>query len=240
MHREVEKIDLEYLNAQTDEPAETPPQNFATVGAVYADGLSLIFDGEAAPSEKHYRCNTSIFFQPGDRVRIFKDSGTYVVEYVVGAPMQEQIVGLPGGGAKDQVLTKTDAEDFAADWQTPRYVPADGTTGHVLTKTASGATFQAAPSGLPSGGTAGQILKKTATGAAWANEKTELPSGGSNGQVLKKTASGSEWGDYIPTGVLNGGISGQIQLSISGTRLMFRSGSSGAWQTLARYDDIPN
>lgn len=236
----MEKIDLEYLNAQTDEQAETPLQNFATVGAVYADGLSLIFDGEAAPSEKHYRCNTSIFFQAGDRVRIFKDSGTYVVEYVVGAPAQTPTVGIPAGGEKDQVLTKTDAEDFDADWQTPRYVPADGTTGHVLTKTASGATFQAAPSGLPSGGTAGQILKKTATGAAWGDEKTELPSGGSNGQVLKKTASGSEWGDYIPTGVLNGGVSGQIQLSISGTRLMFRSGTSGAWQTLARYDDIPN
>lgn len=231
----MEKIDLEYLNAQTDEPAETPPQNFATVGAVYADGLSLIFDGEAAPSEKHYRCNTSIFFQPGDRVRIFKDSGTYVVEYVVGAPMQEQIAGLPGGGTKGQVLTKTDAEDFAAGWQTPRYVPADGTTGHVLTKTASGATFQAAPSGLPSGGTAGQILKKTATGAAWANETTELPSGGSNGQVLKKTASGSEWGDYVPSSVQSG-ASGTIRFEDRGNVLrVYLNGSTSSFKIIS-YD----
>lgn len=60
--------------------------NFATVGAIYADGLTLIFDGESAPTEKHYKCNTSVGFAAGDRVKILADSGTYVVEYVVGAP----------------------------------------------------------------------------------------------------------------------------------------------------------
>lgn len=226
MPKEVAKIDLEYLT-EREETEETPPQNFATVGAVYADGLSLIFDGEAAPSEKHYRCNTSIFFQPGDRVRIFKDSGTYVVEYVVGTPAQTPTVGIPSGGAKNQVLTKTDAADYDADWRTPSYVPTTGTTGHVLTKTATGAEFQAAPSGLPSGGSTGQVLKKTATGAAWANETTELPSGGSTGQVLKKTASGSEWGDYVPSSVVNG-TSGTLRFEDRGTVLrVYVNGASG-------------
>lgn len=227
-------MDLEYISMQADEPAETPPQNFATVGAVFADGLSLIFDGEAAPSEKHYRCNTSVFFQPGDRVRIFPDSGTYVVEYVVGAPAQTPTVGMPSAGQNGQVLTKNTNDDFDTAWRTPNYVPTTGTTGHVLTKTATGATFQAAPSGLPSGGSTGQVLKKTTTGAAWQNETTELPSGGSNGQVLKKTASGSEWGDYIPASVQNG-TSGTVRFVDGGTVLLVYVNGSSSYKLIPYY-----
>ena len=62
--------------------------SFATVGAVYSDGLSLIFDGSPVATEKHYKCNTSVVFKAGDRVKIFADSGTYVVEYIVGVPTQ--------------------------------------------------------------------------------------------------------------------------------------------------------
>lgn len=62
--------------------------HFATVGAVYADGLSLIFDGQETASQKHYKCNTAVPFSPGDRVKIFAVSGTYVVEYPVGDPKQ--------------------------------------------------------------------------------------------------------------------------------------------------------
>ncbi len=61
-------------------------QNFATIGEIYDDGVSLIFDGEEEPSEKHYKTNSAITFNAGDRVRIFSDSGTYVVEYPVGNP----------------------------------------------------------------------------------------------------------------------------------------------------------
>ena len=70
------------------EETATIVRNFATIGAVYEDGVSLIFDGEAAPTEKHYLCNTSAYFKAGDRVKIATDSGTYVVEYAVGAPKQ--------------------------------------------------------------------------------------------------------------------------------------------------------
>ncbi len=67
--------------------AETAPSfDLATVGAVYPDGLSLIFDGGESESAKHYKCNTAVTFQTGDRVKISKISGTYVVDYVVGNP----------------------------------------------------------------------------------------------------------------------------------------------------------
>lgn len=76
-------------NYQEKESLSTPqpaPQNFATIGEVYDDGVSLIFDGEENASEKHYKTNAFVVFHPGDRVRIISDSGTYVVEYPVGDP----------------------------------------------------------------------------------------------------------------------------------------------------------
>ena len=66
--------------------AEKKQINFATVSEIFDDGLSLIFDGEESPSEKHYKCNSFVVFAKGDRVRIAEDSGTYIVEYPVGNP----------------------------------------------------------------------------------------------------------------------------------------------------------
>ena len=63
--------------------------NFATVAAVEPTGLRLRFDGEEEASEKLYKCNAFVVFKVDDRVRIVKDSGTYVVEYPVGNPLQE-------------------------------------------------------------------------------------------------------------------------------------------------------
>lgn len=65
-----------------------PARSIAMVGAVYKDGVSLIFDGESAATSKHYLCNTSVSFRAGDRVKIFAASGTYIVEYVIGPPKQ--------------------------------------------------------------------------------------------------------------------------------------------------------
>lgn len=72
----------------TDETAQKPQPEFmlATVGAKYTDGLSLIFDGQTEATAKHYKCNTSVTFSAGDRVKICRVSGTYIVEYVVGKP----------------------------------------------------------------------------------------------------------------------------------------------------------
>lgn len=98
------------------EETATIVRNFATIGAVYADGVSLIFDGEDAPTEKHYLCNTNVYFSPGDRVRILEDSGTYIVEYVVGSPKQRRTVGLPSGGDTGSALIKNSKTDFDAKW----------------------------------------------------------------------------------------------------------------------------
>lgn len=76
-----------YQEEQELVTAEPENQNFATVGEIYDDGVSLIFDGETAPTQKHYKVNSGVIFASGDRVRILKDSGTYVVEYPVGSPM---------------------------------------------------------------------------------------------------------------------------------------------------------
>lgn len=68
-------------------PDENLPENFlATVGTVYDDGLSLILEGQTEATTKHYRCNTSVKFAAGDRVKVARISGSYVVEYVVGPP----------------------------------------------------------------------------------------------------------------------------------------------------------
>ena len=69
-------------------PVETEKKqiNFATVSEIFDDGITLIFDGEESPSEKHYQCNSFVVFAPGDRVRVVEDSGTYIVEYPVGNP----------------------------------------------------------------------------------------------------------------------------------------------------------
>lgn len=73
-------------NIFLQESAEPADVNFATIAAIYADGVTLIFDGETTPTQKHYLCNSFAVFAVGDRVRLIKDSGTYIVEYSVGAP----------------------------------------------------------------------------------------------------------------------------------------------------------
>lgn len=56
----------------------------ATVGAVYSDGLTLIFDGQTEATTKRYKRNTAITFKAGQRVKVVKISGTYIVEYPIG------------------------------------------------------------------------------------------------------------------------------------------------------------
>ncbi len=78
-------MDLEvYQDLGVDqEPADAA---FATIGQVYGDGVSLIFDGQDNATQKHYKCNQFGKFVAGDRVKIIRDSNTYVVEYPVGNP----------------------------------------------------------------------------------------------------------------------------------------------------------
>ena len=77
-----------YQEQQAIVQPDPPGQSFATVGTVYEDGIALIFNGAETESLKHYKCNTAVRFAASQRVRIIEDSGTYVVEYPVGAPAQ--------------------------------------------------------------------------------------------------------------------------------------------------------
>ena len=196
-------------------PEEEPQivRSFATVGAVYEDGVSLIFDGESAPTEKHYLCNTNVYFSAGDRVRILEDSGTYVVEYVVGPPRQSRLVGIPAGGAQAQVLTKTSGADYASDWaDVPHELPSGGSNGQILEKDGANnyaVKWGAAPEGLPSGGSTGQVVTKTATGAAWQAVPAEIPASGTTGYVLTKQSSGFGWA-AAPHELPSGGTNGQV------------------------------
>ena len=104
--------------------------------------------------------------------------------------------GLPSGGSKGQVLTKNGGTDYDVTWATIDTVPSSGTTGHVLTKTATGCAWQAAPTELPSTGTTGYFLEKTATGVQWAAvSAASLVSGGYSvtlaSTVLRPGSSGS-------------------------------------------------
>lgn len=173
---------------------------FATVGTVYEDGVSLIFDGVEEESQKHYKVNTSIVFQPGDRVKILPYNGTYVVEYVVGSPLHQKETlsdnGLPAGGAAGQVLVKASEMDYATNWKT---LPNNG---------------------LPSGGSAGQFLVKISGSnyaAQWQTLRNGLPSGGSAGQVLVKKS-----GDNYNVGWSSVSAANVINQASTGQRIYFR------------------
>lgn len=208
---------MDELIVETPEAGESTEQieiRLATVAEVTNDGLRLQFDGSDAATEKVYKCNASCIFLVGDRVKVTKHSGTYLVDYVIGGPGEEGH-GIPPGGSTGQVLGKQSASDYAVMWLTPHYVPSGGTTGQVLGKS-SGTNYDVmwlTTHYVPSGGTTGQVLGKS-SGAdyeiMWLTPHY-IPSGGSNGQVLAKSSSADysvAWTDVhsIPSG----GTTGQV------------------------------
>ena len=54
---------------------------FATVVAVSGGKATLKFDGETAVTQKGYKYNAALSLTAGDRVKVNKVSGTYVIEY---------------------------------------------------------------------------------------------------------------------------------------------------------------
>ena len=87
------------------ETFDTQLPQFATVAQVYEDGVTLILDGETEPTQKHYQTNTSVVFAAGDRVKILRDSNTYVVEYKVGPPKRSDAVNWSIWGHAGTYLT---------------------------------------------------------------------------------------------------------------------------------------
>ena len=119
------------------------------------------------------------------------DENTVISE--TDLPIFEQLVSDAQTAANEAQTAAEDAADAAES--VGSIVPASaGTTGQVLTKTATGADWQDVD-GLPAGGTAGQVLTKTATGADW-QDVDGLPAGGTAGQILAKkstTSYDTEW-----------------------------------------------
>lgn len=75
-----------YQDLVATDPNEVQDASFAMISKIYDDGVTLIFDGMEEATQKRYQTNSFVVFKVGDRVRIIKDSGTYVVEYPVGTP----------------------------------------------------------------------------------------------------------------------------------------------------------
>lgn len=68
----------EALLAQKRRPSAV---KFATIAAVADGKATLVFDGETAATRKSYKYNASLTLAAGDRVKVNKISGTYVIEY---------------------------------------------------------------------------------------------------------------------------------------------------------------
>ena len=203
-------------------PAAAPDESgaqFATVGEVLDDGVTLIFDGQDEATDKHYRCNASVLLLPGDRVKVCKDSGTYVVEYVVGSPSLRLLI--PSGGASGQYLAKKGSDSYALKWVTgpTEHIPIGGTDGQYLAKSGTenyALKWVTGPTErIPTGGTDGEYLVKNGTAnyaLKWASGPTEhIPTGGKDGQYLAKSGTENyalKWvtgpTERIPTGGTDG------------------------------------
>lgn len=60
---------------------------FGTVTEIDLEkGVKVTLDGHTDPGIKLYKCRKGLTLSVGDRVKLIKTSGTYVVEYAVGLP----------------------------------------------------------------------------------------------------------------------------------------------------------
>lgn len=198
--------------------------DLAVISAIGADGVKITVDGEEESGDKYYKVNSGILFSVGDRVKIHKNSGTYIVEYAVGSPMSRY--PIPSGGSDGQMLVKDGETAYKVKWATPSThgIPAGGSSGQVLAKSSNadysvGWTDQA--HGIPTGGSTGQVLTKsnnTNYSVQW-SDYHGIPSGGTNGQVLLKDGSTSysvKWGSAPAVSALT---SGSYTVTFNGSAL---------------------
>ena len=164
----------------------------ATIASVTGTGVTIKIDGETAAGAKEYKVNAGVLFAAGDRVKIHKNSGTFIIEYPIGAPMSRY--PIPSGGSDGQYLVKDGATNYAVKWKTLSVhgIPSGGSKNEVLLK--SSGTDYAVEWGsvaIPAGGTTGQVLTKQSASnydVKWATVTISngLPSGGTAGQYLTK------------------------------------------------------
>lgn len=77
-------IDKELFAAGTSQKKERSQFFLATIAHVYSNGVTLNIDG--TETKKRYLINASQSFKAGDKVKVAKISGTYIVEYKIGKP----------------------------------------------------------------------------------------------------------------------------------------------------------
>lgn len=102
-----------FQDVESTDPMEVQDASFATVAAIYDDGVTLIFDGMEEATEKRYQTNSFIVFNVGDRVRVIKDSGTYVVEYPIGPPRKSFSVDYATNASNAGYATSAGTADRA-------------------------------------------------------------------------------------------------------------------------------
>lgn len=96
---------MELKKFYTETTAKQPEYMFATIAEVdLSKGVRLLFDGAREATQKFYVCSDGLSVSEGDRVKICKDSGTYVVEYKIGLP----------GAARDEFKFKINGAEFTA------------------------------------------------------------------------------------------------------------------------------
>lgn len=206
----------------------------ATITSISEDGVAILIDGEESAGEKLYQGNAAQLFVVGDRVKIHKNSGTYLIEYVIGGPMIRY--PIPPGGADGQVLTKDGANNYAVKWASidfPHELPSGGSQGQVLLKS-SGTDYAvewATKGFLPTGGAKDQVLAKLSANnyeVTWATLGHDLPTGGTSGQVLTKNSNTNydvKWADAAH-GIPSGGTTGQVLKKSSNTNYAVEWGTA--------------
>ena len=192
----MDELILDEIAEEEEELESSDDLILATVASVGNNGVTIIIDGDDEAGEKQYKVNAMQRLVAGDRVKICRTSGTYVIEYVIGKPMARY--PIPAGGSNGQVLVKDGSPDYSVRWTT------------------------LSMHGIPAGGSSGQVLAKSSAtdyAVAWSDVPHELPTGGTDGQVLTKNGSTNysvKWADPAsgtPTKIQNGNYGLQIDNS---------------------------
>ena len=215
-----------------------------TVAEVLSDGLRVKLDGSDEATSKVYKCNASVIFTAGDRVKITKHSGTLLIDYVIGSPGEPAAKELPTGGTAGQLLAKSSDDDYAVSWaDAPHGLPSGGSNGQILAKSSNAnyaVSWVDAPHGLPSGGSSGQMLAKSSNAnyaVSWVDAPHGLPSGGSSGQVLAKSSNTNYavgWVDIAASKL----ASGTYEVALSGAVLTPSSSSISLGSSSKHWGDL--
>lgn len=86
------------------ERREPPVSDFAWIAQVYDDGVSLQL-GDGSVTRRHWKHNTGVAFEPGQKVLVQKAGGEYVVICPIGPVREERF-----GGERTEAATMEGVE----------------------------------------------------------------------------------------------------------------------------------